>query len=169
MKTQTTVLSLLQKMRASAIGVLRAIDLEGVLPIDTDEVAKRLGISVKYMPQIELSKYVGNSEFKGASLKKDEKYGIALGNNWPENTKRFALAHEIGHIILHPNNLSHVKKQNKQEETEANNFAAELLMPAEDILRNLFIPSVDLAKTFKVSPRAIQIRVAYLINNYDLK
>ena len=56
-----------------------------------------------------------------------------------EGRKRFAIAHEIGHFILHTGTQlilcneedMHVWKESKTQEIEANEFAASLLMPYE--------------------------------------
>jgi Zn-dependent peptidase ImmA (M78 family) len=97
--------------------------------------------------------------------------------------KRFTLAHELGHVILHRDVLEtsgvHVDKGilrrdnlasegTDDREIEANNFAAELLMP-EPLLkaalegRNLDLEDDEavqaLAKRFNVSATALQYRI----------
>jgi Zn-dependent peptidase ImmA (M78 family)/transcriptional regulator with XRE-family HTH domain len=47
--------------------------------------------------------------------------------------RRFNVAHELGHILLHPE----ARPGDQQHEREAHLFAAELLMPAEPILEEL--------------------------------
>ena len=60
-----------------------------------------------------------------------------------EGRKRFTIAHELGHYILHKNkNYINCTMEDfydwtgrKQIETEANYFASELLMPSEIVLK----------------------------------
>ena len=65
---------------------------------------------------------------------------------------RLTLAHEIGHVILH-------KFPNPNMEEQANEFAAEFLMPEDEIkssLRNLSLPKLaELKEYWKVSMAAL--------------
>jgi Zn-dependent peptidase ImmA (M78 family)/transcriptional regulator with XRE-family HTH domain len=59
---------------------------------------------------------------------------IALNRGLPASNRRFGLAHELGHIVMHGGAAS------ADIEKEADEFASALLMPADDIrpqLRNL--------------------------------
>jgi Zn-dependent peptidase ImmA (M78 family) len=58
---------------------------------------------------------------------------ILLNRNRPSCRQRFSLAHELGHVVLHA-------YHSEGMEVEANRFAAELLMPAKDILPDLRQP-----------------------------
>lgn len=62
---------------------------------------------------------------------------IFLNKDRPADRMRFSLAHEFGHVVLHPFPYEEMEK-------EANEFAAELLMPKRSILpelrRRLSIP-----------------------------
>ena len=55
---------------------------------------------------------------------------IVLNRNRPADRVRFSLAHEYAHVILHPYPYEAM-------EMEANEFAAELLMPESGILKDL--------------------------------
>ncbi|WP_413431525.1 ImmA/IrrE family metallo-endopeptidase [Crateriforma spongiae] len=74
--------------------------------------------------------------------------------------ERFTLAHELGHLCLHHHPA-------EDFELEANQFASEFLMPADDIrksLRNLDLPKAAALKgKWKVSMQAI-IRRAFDLN-----
>jgi Zn-dependent peptidase ImmA (M78 family) len=105
---------------------------------------------------------------------------ILLNRNHSEVRKRFTLAHEIAHFVLHDFTNIHIDKKlffradtltNKQER-EANLFAAELLMP-EAIVRAQFallqkedwfeeLDTDSLARYFKVSVPALLIRLSEL-------
>lgn len=95
-----------------------------------------------------------------------------------EGRKRFAIAHEIGHLILHKdmklpddtlstfNIIAGTEKflQNGQQELEANEFASELLMPSHSFLKEAkgkkFCPDLlkTLAEHFKTSLTATIFR-----------
>lgn len=69
--------------------------------------------------------------------------------------RRFSIAHELGHLILQhpshdPQHLCAPPGHARDHETEANAFAAELLMPAQMLQRACEVSPVDLAV-----PRAI--------------
>jgi len=77
----------------------------------------------------------GLKKFYGFSVSEEEG-GPAIGvNNSKENSverKIFTTAHELGHLLLHPD-LFDIKdcKENKDKEKEANLFASHLLMPKQ--------------------------------------
>jgi Zn-dependent peptidase ImmA (M78 family)/transcriptional regulator with XRE-family HTH domain len=68
---------------------------------------------------------------------------IFLNANRPADRMRFSLAHEFGHAVLHPYPYENMEK-------EANEFAAELLMPEQairsDLRRRLSIPALGQLK-----------------------
>ena len=89
-----------------------------------------------------------------------------------EGRKRFAIAHEIGHFMLHTGTQlilcseddMHVWKESKAQEMEANEFAASLLMPHEIFIKFIKIgqPTLDmiseLAKRFRTTLTATALR-----------
>lgn len=97
--------------------------------------------------------------------------------------QRFTIAHELGHLILHVELDLHVDKHFPiglrsetsakgvdDHEIEANQFAAELLMPSEWIRREVELlrgTDVDraiskLAEKYEVSTEAMSIRLSAL-------
>lgn len=108
------------------------------------------------------------------------KYENSLGR------KRFTIAHELGHYILHSDKALFIDKTPKVmfrnsasssgedlQEREANHFAAALLMPIKlikeeinNIPDNIRNPIEYLAKKFKVSEQAMTFRLANL--GYDV-
>jgi len=80
-----------------------------------------------------------------------------LNSEFPEDRLRFTLAHELGHVIMHRDLTEGIEK-------EADEFAGEFLMPAEEIaddLNNLTIErAAALKPVWKVSMAAL-IRRAY--------
>lgn len=146
-------------------------------PIDVDEVARLLGIEVVSRPSLE----VGGREASGILLRTGGRTICVLNANDHYNRRRFTLAHEIGHYVLHPPRESYIDRtyaRNERSsegvdrhEIEANAFAAELLMPEQLIKahapQRLNVIEHDdeireLARLFKVSPQAMTLRLANL-------
>ena len=155
---------------------------EGYFPINVELIAKNLGLEVK-------SQDLGNN-VSGVLFIKDGR-GI-IGFNEIENIsivrKRFTIAHEIGHYILHRHdqNLFVDHKEFKAmyrdsdsskgeiiQEKEANAFAAAILMPKDMILKRLDKMTFDLgsdeedsisvlANEFNVSSQAMNFRLRRL-------
>jgi Zn-dependent peptidase ImmA (M78 family)/transcriptional regulator with XRE-family HTH domain len=77
----------------------------------------------------------------------------------PCDRLRYSLAHELGHLVMHEIQTEHM-------EDEANRFAAELLMPTNDILRSLepvTLPRLAALKSYwKVSMAALLKRATDL-------
>ena len=95
---------------------------------------------------------------------------IVLRGATGEHRRRFTIAHEIGHFVLHPRRLAPERGGGgnaawQAQEREADQFAAELLMP-EHLVREAVVtqgPDVDrLAGRFEVSRQAMQVRLRRL-------
>lgn len=75
-----------------------------------------------------------------------------MNRDVPADRYRFSLAHELGHVVMHA-------LPNPEMENQAHAFAAELLMPAEDIrpdLVNISLPRLAALKAvWKVSMAAL--------------
>ncbi|WP_437601911.1 XRE family transcriptional regulator [Sorangium sp. So ce590] len=82
-----------------------------------------------------------------------------LNTGMPADRERMSLAHELGHMVMH-------QMARPDIEDEANKFAAELLMPAEDIrhqLRDVSLASLAGLKPFwRVSMQALLVRASHL-------
>jgi hypothetical protein len=87
-----------------------------------------------------------------------------------ERRRRFSIAHEIGHFLLHPDRVAPERGGAANaalalQEREADQFAAELLMPADRLRRAAFECGCDvqrLATRFEVSQSAMRIRLERL-------
>lgn len=87
--------------------------------------------------------------------------------------KTFTLAHEFGHYILHENEkkfrldfINYDGSEGAREESEANYFAAALLMPKQEFLRIYEITSEkNVADYFGVSLAAVRARKEWLKKN----
>jgi Zn-dependent peptidase ImmA (M78 family)/transcriptional regulator with XRE-family HTH domain len=87
----------------------------------------------------------------------------------PWDRRRLTLAHELGHVIMHTH------EPNPNMEDEANEFAAEFLMPRTEIKPSLYQLTLakltDLKRTWKVSMQALIERAYQLktITEYQRK
>lgn len=90
-----------------------------------------------------------------------------------ETRQRFTVAHELAHLVLHPGQnvyrdtsyLSYENQMERQRETEANRYAAELLMPdwmVEFAFDRMGLSPARLARLFNVSPEAMNYRLVEL-------
>lgn len=109
---------------------------------------------------------------------------IGVNRNQALVRRRFTVAHELGHLLLHETGDVHVDRGFRiflrdshsregvdQHEMEANRFAAELLMPIEFLGDDLATRQFDfaddkqlraLAKRYGVSTQALAIRLTGL-------
>ncbi|WP_298536020.1 XRE family transcriptional regulator [uncultured Algibacter sp.] len=81
-----------------------------------------------------------SDKFDGVSFKTDNGIPIIIINkNFSNDRKRFSLAHELGHLLMHIIGDFPIPsyRNEKEKENEANRFAAEFLMPAQDIEKSL--------------------------------
>lgn len=125
-----------------------------------------------------------DTEVSGATLFQDGQFSILINADKPENRQHFTLAHELGHYFLHKELLQEeggfidqddqldgnrvlyrLDSASRSElETQANRFAASLLMPRElvkDAWRSTGTIE-ECAKIFKVSTIAMNIRLTEL-------
>ena len=116
-------------------------------------------------------------------------YLVVINRSDGRTRRRFTLAHEIGHLCMHEDEIRravHVDKRfvesmlrrdsrssrgTDEKEIEANQFAAALLMPAPTLLDELERTELDvederaldeLARCFKVSKATLQYRIRNL-------
>ncbi|HSX43269.1 MAG TPA: ImmA/IrrE family metallo-endopeptidase [Candidatus Saccharimonadales bacterium] len=114
----------------------------------------------------------GVIEYSNDTKKTDPK--IFLNKNISAKRKVFTLAHELGHHFLHEgrklrvDNLDYSKDdKDTQDETEANYFAASILVPQEIFLYKLRHGSstAELAEYFGVSLPVIENRLKWVSTN----
>lgn len=138
----------------------------GKLPVDPSAIATGLGLNVVYKSIFDGYQYSGH--FTRESME------IAVNGGEPPVRQRFTLAHELGHFVLGHQNAprdsaaSFSSHAGSSIEREANQFAAELLMPSDAVakaVRSGQFKSVDeLAKAFGVS----KVAMTYRVNNLGL-
>lgn len=120
----------------------------------------------------------------GMLVIKDGHAIIGINNSHHPNRQRFTIAHELGHFVLHSDESKvfidntpvffrdeQASQGVSQTEIDANNFAAELLMPEDFIKEQLKKHPIDafddfairrLAAQMHVSVQALTIRLAKL-------
>ncbi|WP_099465196.1 helix-turn-helix domain-containing protein [Parabacteroides provencensis] len=62
---------------------------------------------------------------------------IIINKNFSNDHKRYTIAHELGHIIMHLSR-SFIFSEGRDKEKEANEFASEFLMPEDSIKKELW-------------------------------
>lgn len=99
-------------------------------------------------------------------------YAIYVNADHPETRRRFTLAHEVAHFVLHRDMIGdgitddamYRSGLSKIEEYQANDLAAEILMPKDKLIEELKSekePS-KLADKFEVSLSSMNIRLRNL-------
>ncbi len=151
-------------------------------PVPIQKIAKSLGISLNLEDV--------DDDLSGFLYRDEKRSKVIIGANKSHhaNRQRFTIAHELGHFFLHEGELVHLDsgpsafkinlrdtestKGEDNDEKEANFFAAELLMPAEFLTRDLEGQDLDLlgdndfleklARKYEVSVQALTFRLANL-------
>lgn len=101
----------------------------------------------------------------GIIVKVDDNSTVGFNKKQHWNRRRFTIAHEIGHFKMKTmcNGFSSVFDNNNPSEIEANQFAAELLIPSK-FLKNDFKNSVEnikaLSEKYRVSKEAMGWKIA---------
>jgi Zn-dependent peptidase ImmA (M78 family) len=122
-------------------------------------VLEKNGIAVIYID-------VNSAKFDGMTVYTDSNYPlIILNKNMPNDRKRFTIAHELGHQIMHLpfrfefDLYDRINKDPNTLEKEADMFASEFLLPEKDCRNELFNLSYqklsDMKLYWKVSKKAI--------------
>ena len=148
----------------------------GHCPVNVEQIAREHNIIVKpvSLPD-EISGVLDNST---------DRYIILVNSNQSPVRQRFSIAHELGHYFLHSSDDSkkqvHIDKIRyyrniksslgiDDKEIEANKFASELLIPTDELLKELSTGKYDiyddvsiheLAKKFEVSDAALSVKIA---------
>lgn len=167
----------MSRAESEAARVLAEAAVGEALPIDVAAVARYLGA------QIVEEKL--DDDVSGMLYRDPEHAVIGVNAGHSEARRRFTIAHEIGHLVLHkgrPLVVDHVRVNFRDaksstatdfEEIQANQFAAALIMPADLVVANAR-PRLeksganhgqvleDLAEGFAVSEQAMDYRLLNL-------
>lgn len=136
-------------------------------PIDVNAIARKLGVGVFRWPF---------PDALSALVVRHDQHAVIGVNSWQAPTRqRFSTAHELGHVVL-PHKAQHFIEYgvlatsdgeppgyNWKHEREANEFAAELLMPVARLEREAEHYSPPrLARRYQVSEEAMGFRLRRL-------
>lgn len=155
--------------KQAAEHILKSYWLEQGVPVDCFAIAKRMGIVVR-------SVSTDNVDIAGGIYVEKGERAIIFHNQDDSQTRaRFTVAHELGHYCLNSDrkkfeyleyrsNLSATGTEDNMHERWANSFAANLLMPEQQVRQFMKkkknLP--DLASIFRVSSEAMSYRLAGL-------
>jgi hypothetical protein len=137
-------------------------------PIQVVPVAAELGLKVYNVTDWddEISGMIVRDEARGGK----SGYAIYVNAKHAPVRRRFTIAHEIGHYVLHRSLIGdgiqddalYRSKLSSAVEAEANRFAADLLMPWSLLNQTMAEGKntvADLAKAFEVSKSSMSIRL----------
>jgi Zn-dependent peptidase ImmA (M78 family) len=162
--------------RRKARELLRVAN-ERKVPVNLERLAGVLGARIHYEPFDGQVSGMVHRQGDGLAI-------IGVNSTHSIGRQRFTIAHEIGHLILHKDESLHVDEKSpigfrneesslatKAPEIEANQFAAELLMPVEHLAKEIKSISddmgaedavIELANRFQVSEQAMTLRLTRL-------
>lgn len=164
-----------QPLPQSKINDIEAITLEILRDVYGSTDGLKLPLSARLVAEkYGLKLWSGKATDKSVSgaYEKKEK-AIYVTEDEPADRQEFTIAHELGHFFLHEKKQSdifyrsqiwHLNDEKKEEEKEANWFAASLLMP-EKYVRHYYSITHDLeklAQLFGVSITAVYYRLKNL-------
>jgi Zn-dependent peptidase ImmA (M78 family) len=160
--------------RNKAAELLRTGDVKKP-PIPVENLANLVKAEIRYEP------FAGNLSGM-VQRTTDNRAIVGVNSLHPITRRRFTIAHELGHLILHRDRNFHIDESYPigfrtdlsseaidDHEIEANQFAAELLMPMEFLAQDLNNLPLDiesdqliakLARKYQVSLQAMTIRLS---------
>jgi len=162
--------------RRKAVELLRNAKVR-TAPVPVEELAARVGARIRFEP------FAG--EMSGMVRRVNSEEAIIGVNSMHAPTRRrFTIAHELGHLLLHGDEELHVdetfplafrspvsSQAIDAREIEANQFGAELLMPESFLANDLKGRRIDseddeavgaLAQRYEVSIQAMSFRLSNL-------
>jgi IrrE N-terminal-like domain len=140
-------------------------------PVNVTEMAEALGLNV--WEDEDLPAGVSGKLFRDPENGGAEGFSIVVRASDAFVRRRFTVAHEIGHFVLHRDRIGssltddamYRSNLSSWEEVEANQFAAKILMPTVLLSHYIGLHGKDakvLAGLFEVSEAAMKIRLGSL-------
>jgi Zn-dependent peptidase ImmA (M78 family) len=144
-------------------------DIYNVYPVLIGKICQKLNITVFFDDNM-------TNDYFGNIIKNADGCVININSRHSAQTNMFTIAHELGHFIKHNEKLSKIgqfmdrkssgyTKEEKQNERQANDFAAELLMPSDKFYQVYKENMGDIKKLtefFMVSEEVIYFRAVKL-------
>jgi len=146
-------------------------------PVPIEKLVGQVNATLRYEP-------FAGQVYGMVHRNKDGSAVIGVNSMDAPNRQRFTIAHEIGHLLLHKDEHLHVDEKSiiglrneksstatDEKEIEANQFAAELLMPLKFLDKDLqkFPDNIEaevavasLARQYQVSEQAMTVRLTAL-------
>lgn len=135
-----------------------------ISPLDIDNLVRYLGIRIR--------REAMDDDISGYLKQTNDGWVIGVNNLHHPRRQRFTLAHELAHYALHKNTSNNFEDkvlfrslEFNSMEIEANEFAAELLMPEAEFteyIKNHSNNINDIANNFDVSALAVRMRAKKL-------
>lgn len=143
---------------------MRQAGVSGV-PVDVSRVASALGLRIQYEPMTD--------EMSGYLERRGEEWIVGVNSHHSGVRQRFTIAHEVAHFVLHRKMQEQFRDViftrralgRDDMERQADSFAAQLLMPEVDVVRDVSagITNVNaLAERYNVSGLAMKYRLQNL-------
>ncbi len=138
------------------------------VPVNVEDICKEYGIKVFVEDLSELEKKCSRP-ISGLIYKTNDVKVIFVNRGDILQRRRFTIAHELGHFFLHfdgsgKDTIISFRGLRNKEESEADRFAANLLMPQERLLKeyhSIPYPTASyLSKIFNVSVAAMRYRLS---------
>jgi hypothetical protein len=136
-------------------------------PVDVTKISEALGLRV--WESDDLPNGISGKIMRDPVNGGPEKFSIVVRASDPFVRKRFTVAHELAHYVLHRNLIGSELSDDvlyrsgltTRQEAQANGLAADILMPKHLINQTItFEVNPDkLAKQFQVSTQAMRIRL----------
>lgn len=119
------------------------------------ELAKAMDIIIMYGD--------GMEKVRGFYLYANRIKLICISNNLPEYVEKFVLSHEIGHSVMHKTSSAPFLQSTflslDRMEIDANKFAAELVIPDEDLMEHWDYTIDEWAMFYGLPREIIELRL----------
>lgn len=142
------------------------VDAQG--KIDIVRLLENSAIPYEILPKEDMPKTMGLARPDGSICIREDVYERACSG---EARDRFTIAHEIGHIILHRDEMGAMARKADtstkvycNSEWQANEFAGFLLIPNTFLLENREVNAQNLSDRFGVSAQCAEIRIKKTLN-----
>jgi Zn-dependent peptidase ImmA (M78 family) len=172
--TRRRIVATTAKIKAEARKLLARPGAD-LRPLPVERLVRSLDLELAMLPQ-------SDDDLSGFFFREGERRVIGVNSTHPPVRQRFTIAHELGHYILHDSEGLHLDEAFKfrdrvsslaidPQEIDANRFAAELLMPEDEVLAMVGNGNLDfnddeavrrVARHFGVSQQALTIRLTAL-------
>ena len=139
---------------------------------------------INYYPGVEPPKILPKEDvaknISGKIVKEGDNYVIYYNDSHPLTRQRFTMAHEFAHLLLHKDCIGDGIEDDalyrstaisSKKEEEANELAAEILMPWHLIVKAQdegIVSIIKLAERLQVSRHALAIRLGVPIEAFDI-